>query len=193
MSPARSFAGLVPTEMNGLTEFPRIAEQPYFRSELDVRLINYAGFRRRLVAPRAQARDGGRRQPADHKPRRQTNRHADGCPPLSRVGIRPVGLGVAHVAVAVQLDGMPRGAHGRHQLGVLAHAGGDDEEGGAQRRAAQRGKDSGRPDGIGPVFERQLERPCQRRSHHTRRFPLGSRLKRGPRASRRAGRPAAGG
>jgi maltose alpha-D-glucosyltransferase / alpha-amylase len=26
----RSFAGLVPTEMNGLTEFPRIGEQPYF-------------------------------------------------------------------------------------------------------------------------------------------------------------------
>ena len=75
-------------------------------------------------------------------------------------------LGVAHVLVAVQLDGVAAGPDGGDDLRMGRGARCDDEEGRSQRRAAQRGEDRGRPDGIGPVVERQLDGACEGGSHY---------------------------
>ena len=78
---------------------------------------------------------------------------------------RAVDLGVADVLVAVQLDRVAGGADRGDELRVRGGARRDDEERRAQRRAAQRRQHGGRPDGIGPVVERQLDGACEGGSH----------------------------
>jgi hypothetical protein len=84
---------------------------------------------------------------------------------------RAVGLGVPQVLVALKLDGVPLRTNGRHQLGLLGGQRGDDEEGRAQRRAAQGAEDGPCPHGVGPIVERQLDRACERASHWECGFP----------------------
>jgi hypothetical protein len=68
---------------------------------------------------------------------------------------------VADVLVAVQLDRVAARAHRCDEQRVGRGATRDHEERRLQAGAAQRRENRGRPDGIGPVVERQLDGPCQ--------------------------------
>ena len=91
---------------HGLAE---LAEQPYFSSELDVRLVNYAGFRRRLLGLDAwrQALDGIAQEAATQEAREAGAEPADErrapLPPASRAKLATEGF-AAFAGRAAALD-----------------------------------------------------------------------------------------